>query len=104
MIHENKLKFFQNADLSVKVPICLKSGANLSQCRHVLVPICPSADMSSIPKNTTFRCSEHIFDSTQVPVIEVNNISSQRVVHENSGIRVISPPLPVCPGSFRPGK
>jgi hypothetical protein len=45
--------------------------------------------MSSIPKNTTFRCSEHIFDSTQVPVVEINNISSQRVVHENSGIRVI---------------
>jgi hypothetical protein len=31
------------------VPICLKSGTDLSQCRYVLVPICPSADMSSIP-------------------------------------------------------
>ena len=38
--HENTLKFFQSADLSVKVPICLKSGADMSWCRFVLVPIC----------------------------------------------------------------
>ena len=40
-----RIKIFQSADLSVKVPICLKSGADLSQCRYVFV----SADMSSIP-------------------------------------------------------
>ena len=40
--HEITLKIFQSADLSVKVPIYLKSGADLSQSRYVFV----SADMS----------------------------------------------------------
>jgi len=29
------LNIFQRADLSVKVPICLKSGVDSSRCRYV---------------------------------------------------------------------
>ena len=36
-------------------------GANLSQCRYVLVPICPSADMSSIP-GCTGSCKSNDHD------------------------------------------